>query len=108
MKLSSLVDRVSEEFVRRVLEQMFRLKREFDEPHVRIALHSSEETPDYEIMSVVDDEWVMIKIGFRGKTHREMPDDARMRTMWSESYMTLAEVAELRQIVRQKKAWRSR
>lgn len=103
MKLSDLAGHISEEFVRRVLEQMHEMRREFDEPHMRIAPGSSDRSPDYEIMSVHEDKWVMITLGFRGKTHRPMPDEVRQRTIWSGEYMTIPEVAELRQAVRNRK-----
>jgi hypothetical protein len=96
--LRTVASELTEEYVRRVLDRMWKNERIGDGMLVSIGLAHQGGFPDYHFHAFFDPEdpdQGTFCGAYSGKTHREIQFERAMRRPWSAAYMTLKEVSVL-------------
>jgi hypothetical protein len=95
--LRTIAGGLTVEYVRHVLENMWKFKRDFGDIRVIISLISGSSFPDYSFDFVIDDETGQEQLcgAFSGKTHREIDEEKAGQRRWSHQGMARQEVAIL-------------
>jgi hypothetical protein len=102
MTLEDLRDGLAEEYVRRILQRMYEVRKEFDEPIMRISMTGDRSNPDYRLEAVYEDTRAQSTGSYRGKSHREIAVERDGEISWSNDHLTLDQVAGLLGQIRQR------